>query len=100
MQTLVREGATIGAQATIGPGLTIGRFAMIGMGSVVTRDVPDFCSSIGNPAERSERLHAAGAADAPDDRGSRRRGPVDAARALHEYELEGSTKVELETARI
>ncbi len=50
LHTLVREGATIGAQATIGPGLTIGRFAMVGMGSVVTRDVPDFGVVIGNPA--------------------------------------------------
>jgi UDP-2-acetamido-3-amino-2,3-dideoxy-glucuronate N-acetyltransferase len=50
LATLVREGATIGAQATIGPGLTIGRFAMVGMGSVVTHDVPDFALVIGNPA--------------------------------------------------
>ncbi len=51
LKTLVCEGATIGAQATIGPGLRIGRFAMIGMGSVVTRDVPDFCIVAGNPAK-------------------------------------------------
>lgn len=50
LHTLVREGATIGAQATIGPGITIGRFAMIGMGSVVTHDVPDFVLALGNPA--------------------------------------------------
>jgi UDP-2-acetamido-3-amino-2,3-dideoxy-glucuronate N-acetyltransferase len=50
LPTLVREGATIGAQATIGCGLTIGRFAMVGMGSVVTRDVPDFVVVAGNPA--------------------------------------------------
>jgi acetyltransferase-like isoleucine patch superfamily enzyme len=50
LATLVREGATIGAQATIGPGLTIGRFAVVGMGSVVTRDVPDFTIVLGNPA--------------------------------------------------
>jgi len=48
--TLVREGGTIGANATIGCGLTIGRFAMIGMGSVITRDVPDFHIVVGNPA--------------------------------------------------
>src|SRR5581483_732131 len=51
LKTLVCEGATIGAQATIGPGLRIGRFAMIGMGSVVTRDVPDFGIVAGNPAK-------------------------------------------------
>ncbi|MEO9170769.1 MAG: acyltransferase [Candidatus Baltobacteraceae bacterium] len=50
LPTLVREGATIGAQCTIGCGITIGRFAMIGMGSVVTRDVPDFVLALGNPA--------------------------------------------------
>ncbi|HTJ24764.1 MAG TPA: acyltransferase [Candidatus Limnocylindria bacterium] len=50
LPTLVREGATIGAQATIGCGLTIGRFAMVGMGAVVTRDVPDFALVVGNPA--------------------------------------------------
>lgn len=50
LPTLVREGATIGAQATIGCGLTIGRFAMVGMGAVVTRDVPDFVIVTGNPA--------------------------------------------------
>lgn len=50
LPTLVREGATIGAQATVGCGIIIGRFAMVGMGSVVTRDVPDFVIVAGNPA--------------------------------------------------
>lgn len=50
LPTVVREGATIGANCTIGCGLTIGRFAMVGMGSVVTRDVPDFILVAGNPA--------------------------------------------------
>jgi UDP-2-acetamido-3-amino-2,3-dideoxy-glucuronate N-acetyltransferase len=48
-KTLVREGATIGANCTIGNGITIGRFAMIGMGCVVTKSVPDFHLVIGNP---------------------------------------------------
>jgi UDP-2-acetamido-3-amino-2,3-dideoxy-glucuronate N-acetyltransferase len=48
--TLVRAGATIGANCTIGNGLAIGRFAMVGMGSVVTRTVPDFFLVLGNPA--------------------------------------------------
>ena len=50
LQTLVREGATIGAGCVIGCDLTIGRFAMVGMGSVVTRSVPDFHLVVGNPA--------------------------------------------------
>ncbi len=48
--TLVQEGATIGANCTIGCGLTIGRFAMVGMGSVVTRSVPAFHLVLGSPA--------------------------------------------------
>lgn len=50
LPTLVREGATIGAQCTIGNDLVIGRFAMVGMGSVVTRSVGDFFLVLGNPA--------------------------------------------------
>jgi UDP-2-acetamido-3-amino-2,3-dideoxy-glucuronate N-acetyltransferase len=50
LPTLVREGATIGAQCTIGCDLTIGRFAMIGMGSLVTKSVPDFHLAFGHPA--------------------------------------------------
>ena len=50
LPTLVKRGATIGANATIGPGITLGEFAMIGMGSVVTRDVPPFALVHGNPA--------------------------------------------------
>jgi UDP-2-acetamido-3-amino-2,3-dideoxy-glucuronate N-acetyltransferase len=50
--TWVREGATVGAGAVIGPGLAIGRFAMVGMGSAVTRDVPPFHLVIGSPAVR------------------------------------------------
>jgi UDP-2-acetamido-3-amino-2,3-dideoxy-glucuronate N-acetyltransferase len=48
--TFVREGATIGAGAVIGPGLEIGRFAMVSMGAVVTRRVPPFHLVTGNPA--------------------------------------------------
>jgi acetyltransferase-like isoleucine patch superfamily enzyme len=49
-QTLLREGCSIGANATILGGIQIGRFAMVGAGSVVTRDVPDFALVVGNPA--------------------------------------------------
>lgn len=49
-QTVVREGATIGAGAVIGPGLEIGRFSMVGMGSVVTKSVDDHALVLGNPA--------------------------------------------------
>ncbi|MBI3637914.1 MAG: Gfo/Idh/MocA family oxidoreductase [Candidatus Rokubacteria bacterium] len=48
--TLVRKGATIGANATVLCGHTIGRYAFIGAGAVVTRDVPDFALMLGSPA--------------------------------------------------
>lgn len=48
--TVVRRGATIGANSTIVCGNTIGRYAMVGAGAVVTRDVPDFALVVGNPA--------------------------------------------------
>lgn len=49
--TLVRQGATIGANSTIVCGNTIGRYALIGAGSVVTKDVPDYALAYGNPAK-------------------------------------------------
>ena len=51
-QTLVRRGATIGANATIVCGATIGRYAFIGAGAVVRGDVPDYALMIGVPARR------------------------------------------------
>ena len=50
IRTLVREGASLGANCTIVCGHTIGRFAFVGAGSVVTKDVPDFALVVGNPA--------------------------------------------------
>ncbi len=51
--TLVRRGATIGANATILCGVTIGRYALVAAAAVVTRDVPDHGLMTGNPARRS-----------------------------------------------
>jgi UDP-2-acetamido-3-amino-2,3-dideoxy-glucuronate N-acetyltransferase len=50
-QTLVKQGATIGANATVVCGNTLGRYCFVGAGSVVTRDVPDFAMVYGNPAK-------------------------------------------------
>lgn len=49
-RTTIRQGASIGANATILPGLTIGQYAMVGAGTVVTKDIPPFAIVIGNPA--------------------------------------------------
>lgn len=49
-KTLVKEGASIGANATIVCGYTIGRFAMVAAGAVVTKDVPDYALVAGVPA--------------------------------------------------
>jgi UDP-2-acetamido-3-amino-2,3-dideoxy-glucuronate N-acetyltransferase len=48
-KTLVKKGATIGANVTVICGYTIGRYAFIGAGSVVTKDVPDYALVYGNP---------------------------------------------------
>ena len=64
LKTIVKEGASIGANATIICGHTIGRYAFIGAGAVVTHDVPDHSLTLGNPArhvgwmsEYGHRLH-------------------------------------------
>ncbi|MFO7320937.1 MAG: acyltransferase [Chloroflexota bacterium] len=49
-RTLIREGASLGANATIVCGITIGCWAMVGAGAVVTKDVPDYGLVVGNPA--------------------------------------------------
>ena len=50
LPTLVKKGASIGANATILPGLTIGEGSMVGAGAVVTKDVPPRTLVVGNPA--------------------------------------------------
>jgi UDP-2-acetamido-3-amino-2,3-dideoxy-glucuronate N-acetyltransferase len=52
-QTLVRTGATLGANSTIVCGHTVGRHSFVGAGAVVTRDVPDYALVVGNPARVS-----------------------------------------------
>jgi UDP-2-acetamido-3-amino-2,3-dideoxy-glucuronate N-acetyltransferase len=50
--TIVREGASIGANVTIVCGVEIGRHAFVGAGAVVTRDIPDYAIVVGNPARQ------------------------------------------------
>jgi UDP-2-acetamido-3-amino-2,3-dideoxy-glucuronate N-acetyltransferase len=50
IKTLVKEGASLGANSTLVCGHTVGRFAFVGAGAVVTKDVPDFALVVGNPA--------------------------------------------------
>jgi UDP-2-acetamido-3-amino-2,3-dideoxy-glucuronate N-acetyltransferase len=67
-KTLVRRGATIGANATIVCGTTLGEYAFVGAGAVVSDDVPDYALVVGVPARRigwmcqcGERLPDSGA---------------------------------------
>ena len=50
INTIVRKGASIGANATILCGNNIGKYALIGAGAVITKDVPDYALMVGNPA--------------------------------------------------
>lgn len=52
MQTYLKKGSTIGANATLICGITIGKYAMIGAGTVVTKDIPDYALVVGNPARQ------------------------------------------------
>lgn len=52
LETLVKKGASIGANATIVCGNTIGSYALIGAGSVVTKQVPDYALVVGNPSKQ------------------------------------------------
>src|SRR5690349_5078603 len=53
LRTLVKRGATIGANATVVCGHTIGEYAFIGAGAVVTRDVAPYALMVGNPARQT-----------------------------------------------
>jgi len=51
VKTLIREGASLGANSTIVCGITVGKNAFVGAGSVVTKDVPDYALVYGSPAK-------------------------------------------------
>ena len=52
-KTLIKRGATIGANATIVCGMTLGRYCFVGAGAVVTKDIPDYGLVLGNPGKLS-----------------------------------------------
>lgn len=60
--TLVRRGATLGANCTLVCGVTIGRYAFVGAGAVVTHDVPDYALVMGVPARMAGSVSRVGAA--------------------------------------
>ena len=59
-KTLVRTGATLGANSTVVCGITIGKFAFVGAGAVVTKDVPDYALVVGTPAQHLSWVCACG----------------------------------------
>ncbi len=59
-KTLLKKGATIGANATIVCGHTLGAYCFIGAGAVVTKDVPDYALLVGNPAKQIGWMSAFG----------------------------------------
>ena len=90
--TIVRRGATVGANATIVCGITLGRYSLVGAGAVVTRDVPDHALVHGNPAKGRGWVCRCGARlslDGEDDETA-----CDA--CGRKYEKRGDTVVELD----
>jgi UDP-2-acetamido-3-amino-2,3-dideoxy-glucuronate N-acetyltransferase len=71
--TLVRRGATLGANCTVVCGVTIGSYAFVGAGTVVTKDVPDYALILGNPGRVAGWMCSCGNRikfDAENERGS------------------------------
>lgn len=58
--TIVQEGATLGANSTVVCGNNIGKYALIGAGSVVTKNIPDYELWYGNPAEKKGKVNKEG----------------------------------------
>jgi UDP-2-acetamido-3-amino-2,3-dideoxy-glucuronate N-acetyltransferase len=88
--TLVKEGASLGANSTIVCGHTIGRFAFIGAGAVVTKNVPDFALVVGNPARVIGWMSEAGKRLSFDDNGV-----AYCEKAKKRYKLENNMVVEV-----
>ena len=87
-RTLVRRGATLGANCTIVCGVTIGQHAFVGAGAVVNRDVPDFALMLGVPARHAGWMSRQGERLPLPLRGE---GDAVCARSGDRYRLEGTT---------
>jgi UDP-2-acetamido-3-amino-2,3-dideoxy-glucuronate N-acetyltransferase len=68
-RTLLRRGATVGANATVVAGVTVGRYAFVGAGAVVTRDVPDYALVLGVPGRRAGWMSRHGHRLLPEQKG-------------------------------
>jgi UDP-2-acetamido-3-amino-2,3-dideoxy-glucuronate N-acetyltransferase len=68
-KTLIRRGATVGANATIVCGITLGRYSFISAGAVVAKDVPDYALMVGVPARQKGWMSRHGHVLKPDARG-------------------------------
>jgi UDP-2-acetamido-3-amino-2,3-dideoxy-glucuronate N-acetyltransferase len=90
IKTLVKEGASLGANSTIVCGHTIGRFAFIGAGAVVTKDIPDFALVVGNPGRIVGWVSEAGKKLKFDENGE-----AYCEKSGKKYKMEGGKVVEL-----
>ena len=59
--TIIKKGATLGANSTILCGITVGRYAFVGAGAVLTKNIPDYALATGNPARQTGWMSEAGA---------------------------------------
>jgi UDP-2-acetamido-3-amino-2,3-dideoxy-glucuronate N-acetyltransferase len=104
-KTVIRRGATIGANSTIVCGTTIGRYAFVAAGAVVTRDVPDYALVKGNPARQTGWMSRHGQVLRADETGIFRcpeaglRYELDGAGRLHCLDLDEEAPLPLELAR-
>lgn len=57
---LIKKGAALGAGTIVLPGVTVGEWALVGSGSVVSKDIPDYCLAYGNPARVAGKVDEKG----------------------------------------
>ena len=95
LKTLIKKGASIGANATILCGITLGTYSMVGAGAVVTKDVPDFACVVGNPAKllywiskTGEKLNFDNNGETADTAGNRYKLIINADKKTHKNVIE------------